>query len=450
VFVVAHEVMHCALRHHTRRGGRDPQLWNKACDYVVNLALRDAGFAMPAWVLCDDRFAGLGAEQVFRILDQEQKAAEQPPQGQPDCDPSTQGQNGADSDDAPEDEAAPGDDEKPDGQIGDAGDETGDEASDGGEDDEARSTPPDEDKPDGQDGDAGAEAGDDAPDRDGNAPGDTDGEPADSYAGDGDDASGVGNAANDETNDGAPGGGVDNDPEGCGEILDAAPSHDRAALGEIDAEWEVAVREAVNVQRRIDAGSLAGQLQRITDDLNQPRVDWREVLRRFVDPSSTKDYRWSSPNRRWLGRGVVVPGLVSDGVNHVGWITDTSSSIDKDALAQCRGEMQAALDEGAIDRLTVIDCDTRVTHVATFEKGDQIVFTAFGGGGTEFAPAFEWFNEHEPDVSAVIYFTDLCPNGNNFGDEPMFPVLWAAYGDPRIIKEQSTKLTFGECIDVAA
>jgi hypothetical protein len=35
-FVIAHEMLHLGLRHDTRRQGRDPFLWNVACDYVIN------------------------------------------------------------------------------------------------------------------------------------------------------------------------------------------------------------------------------------------------------------------------------------------------------------------------------------------------------------------------------------------------------------------------------
>ena len=35
-FVLAHELLHAALRHDLRCGDRDPYLWNIACDYVIN------------------------------------------------------------------------------------------------------------------------------------------------------------------------------------------------------------------------------------------------------------------------------------------------------------------------------------------------------------------------------------------------------------------------------
>ena len=34
--VIAHEVLHVACKHHTRRGNRDPYGWNVAADYAIN------------------------------------------------------------------------------------------------------------------------------------------------------------------------------------------------------------------------------------------------------------------------------------------------------------------------------------------------------------------------------------------------------------------------------
>ena len=44
---LAHEVMHPALQHHTRRGDRDRRRWNIACDYAINPMLIDAGLTFP-------------------------------------------------------------------------------------------------------------------------------------------------------------------------------------------------------------------------------------------------------------------------------------------------------------------------------------------------------------------------------------------------------------------
>ncbi|WP_321493700.1 VWA-like domain-containing protein [uncultured Desulfobacter sp.] len=64
----AHTVMHPACGHHMRRGSRDPDLWNQACDYVINPILLDAGLVLPDGFLWDDGYAGKTAEYVYRIL----------------------------------------------------------------------------------------------------------------------------------------------------------------------------------------------------------------------------------------------------------------------------------------------------------------------------------------------------------------------------------------------
>jgi len=66
---LAHEVMHPALQHHTRRGNRDQKRWNMACDYAINPLLIDAGLTLPKNVLLDARFTGMSAEEIYNCLD---------------------------------------------------------------------------------------------------------------------------------------------------------------------------------------------------------------------------------------------------------------------------------------------------------------------------------------------------------------------------------------------
>ena len=44
---MARVVMACALKHHTRRGERDPERWQMASQLVTHALLRDAGFTLP-------------------------------------------------------------------------------------------------------------------------------------------------------------------------------------------------------------------------------------------------------------------------------------------------------------------------------------------------------------------------------------------------------------------
>lgn len=66
--VLAHEVMHIVLEHGLRRQGRDPVLWNIACDFAINLILVDCGFKLPDGGCLDQKYVGLAAEQIYDLL----------------------------------------------------------------------------------------------------------------------------------------------------------------------------------------------------------------------------------------------------------------------------------------------------------------------------------------------------------------------------------------------
>jgi predicted metal-dependent peptidase len=63
-----HEGLHVTLCHHLRRGGIDPDLWNVACDYVINLIVFDAGEKLPEGALFDRQYRGMTANQVAKLL----------------------------------------------------------------------------------------------------------------------------------------------------------------------------------------------------------------------------------------------------------------------------------------------------------------------------------------------------------------------------------------------
>ena len=107
-FVVLHENLHKAYRHLTtwkKLHDENHSLANAACDYVINLKLKDLDpservIAMPRWAdgelkgkpmgLIDEKYRGLNAKQVFDLLKEEQKDKGDEGEGNPceDGDPS--------------------------------------------------------------------------------------------------------------------------------------------------------------------------------------------------------------------------------------------------------------------------------------------------------------------------------------------------------------------------
>ena len=74
-FILAHEYLHAGLQHHSRCQGRNPYLWNVACDFVINGWLHDMQIgSMPAdGLLYDESLNGLSAETVYDMIVRDMK-----------------------------------------------------------------------------------------------------------------------------------------------------------------------------------------------------------------------------------------------------------------------------------------------------------------------------------------------------------------------------------------
>ena len=135
--VLFHEGLHVSLGHHLRRGNIDPRLWNMAADYAINLIVREARLSLPDGALLDQKYRGLTAEQIARLLKQkqpDQPEQPQPPQGGGEGEGEGQGGSGA------------GDDTDDDQDQDDGQGQGGDEADDG-EDDAPSGAPDNFDQP---------------------------------------------------------------------------------------------------------------------------------------------------------------------------------------------------------------------------------------------------------------------------------------------------------------
>lgn len=82
--VLCHEVMHLAFRHIQRKRQRKDKAWNSACDYAVNVIIRDdLDMALPDWVLYRKDFKEKSAEEIYRTLQEEKREKQQGAKGKP-------------------------------------------------------------------------------------------------------------------------------------------------------------------------------------------------------------------------------------------------------------------------------------------------------------------------------------------------------------------------------
>jgi predicted metal-dependent peptidase len=230
-------------------------------------------------------------------------------------------------------------------------------------------------------------------------------------------------------------GGVTDPPAGGASLSDAGASRQpnppgqsgirvpsRADLARQEETWAIATAQAEATAKAM--GISAGDAARAIREQVTPRVDWRDVLRRYLSAAARSDYTWTPPNRRYIARGLYLPSLRSETLGPVVVAVDTSGSIDDATLAAFAAEITAILDEATPEAIHVIYCDAGVRATESFEPGDAIDLSPQGGGGTAFRPVFDWIARSDIQPVCAIYLTDL--DGDDFGPEPDYPVLWVS------------------------
>ena len=228
--------------------------------------------------------------------------------------------------------------------------------------------------------------------------------------------------------------------------IDLQPDTTAQAAPEAEAQ---ATREWSERLLRAHAGDGAfSMLRTLLADLPRSRTPWEQVLRtqlaRALTPRAAVS--WSRPSRSYLanqGRaGPHQPGPDRavprwrmpwepgfSGVKTVPRlvvIVYVSGSIDDKLMARFAREIEAIVRRLEAALVLVIG-DERVQRVARFEPRDlkprrlalhEIEFR--GGGGTDFTPLLEEADKHRPDIAVVL--TDL-EGPARF--RPRWPVIWA-------------------------
>lgn len=214
-----------------------------------------------------------------------------------------------------------------------------------------------------------------------------------------------------------------------------------SAQGFDDHDWEGADNlsddEVKDLEKEIDVAIRQGSMiasksgatgNRLLDELMQAKVDWREVLREFIQTTCTgSDYStWKRPNRRYIGAGVYMPSGISEKVDELVIAIDTSGSIPDADLAVFLSEVQAICTTVKPDKVRILYWGHEVVgdeSYATHELDTLAQSTRpKGGGGTDVECVVEYMQRHQIKPQATIIFTD----GHLFGDWGTWdcPTLW--------------------------
>jgi predicted metal-dependent peptidase len=233
------------------------------------------------------------------------------------------------------------------------------------------------------------------------------------------------------------------DPGGCGSFEDARDEYGnpltKAERDRAEAEITVAIQQAAQAAKA--QGKLPGSLARLVEELVHPILDWREMLRSFIDHSARTDYSWRQPNRRHIADGLYLPSFRSDGLKPLVLAIDTSGSIMQKELNQFQAELNDILLSYPAT-VNVIYCDSEISDTQTITPDEYPVqLQTTGFGGTDLCPPFEWAIKNVPNAGCLIYLTDL--KGNSPEIDPGIPTLWISTTKDRDLAE-SYRPKFGK------
>jgi predicted metal-dependent peptidase len=236
-----------------------------------------------------------------------------------------------------------------------------------------------------------------------------------------------------------PEGGYGMGGEGEGEGFDV---HDWEGAKELSEEQkkalakdiDQAIRQGVIAHSKV-AGSGTGGLGRELEEMTEPQVDWREVLREFVTSvCSAKDASsWRRVNRRYLGNDVYMPSLIGERVGHLVIGIDTSGSVGGKELAEFLSEVQGIAEEVHPEKVDLIYWDGSVAGHEEYDYASvsNIVSSTKpkGGGGTDPTCVMHYLKEKNIKPEAIIMLTDGCIG--EWGNEWEAPVLWTIVGNSK-------------------
>ncbi|GBC99779.1 hypothetical protein HRbin17_02310 [bacterium HR17] len=205
-----------------------------------------------------------------------------------------------------------------------------------------------------------------------------------------------------------------------------------------------AVAEAI--VRHKDRGVIPAGWSRWAEEVLQPKVDWKKLLKRKVRGAITIgigqriDYSLARPHRRAeTYEPVLPPSLQGDFVPRVVCVVDTSGSIGERELAQALAEVRQVL-ETLRTPVVVLPCDAVPYEPVKVLTASQLLRLHLrGGGGTDMVAGIEAALRLKPTPDAVIVLTDgytpfpnqryqvpvifgiFAPNGSSAAPKPPMP-----------------------------
>jgi predicted metal-dependent peptidase len=229
---------------------------------------------------------------------------------------------------------------------------------------------------------------------------------------------------------------LDGDADGDGDSKDGE-GKGRPQLSEAEKQ---AIRDEIKeavlaAAQTAGAGNLPAGVKRIIEELTEPKMNWRELLRMQLESTIKSDYTWMRASRKGWHMDAVMPGMNLDPMIDIAVAIDTSGSIGEDMLRDFLSEIQGIMDSFPAYKIHVFCFDTDVHNPAVYTSDNLDSITEYepgGGGGTDFDAIYNYLKEEEIEPKRLVVFTDGYPFGS-WGDEQYTDTVWILHGTTSIV-----------------
>jgi predicted metal-dependent peptidase len=196
------------------------------------------------------------------------------------------------------------------------------------------------------------------------------------------------------------------------------------------------IKEAVlAAAQTAGAGNLPAGVKRMVQELTEPKMNWRELLRMQLESTIKSDYTWMRTSRKGWHMDAVMPGMQLEPMIDIAVAIDTSGSIGEAMLKDFLSEIQGIMDSFPAYRIHVFCFDTDVHNPAVYTSDNLESIAEYeptGGGGTDFDAIYTYLKEQEIEPKRLVVFTDGYPFGS-WGDENYTDTVWILHGTTSIV-----------------
>ena len=182
---------------------------------------------------------------------------------------------------------------------------------------------------------------------------------------------------------------------------------------------------------RIRAGDQDGYGgSAVIDRVMRPKANWAKRISALVKKTGKvigSTYR--RPSRRTMATGVISPHKIKSSIDEIVFAVDVSYSVDMVRLRVFFDHFERLRETIFIKKIHIVPFTTVASNdaVQVVRHGQKLPRKFQIGGGTSFAPIFNWQRRYAKRAEMVIVFTDL--GSNDYGRKPKCPVLWVS-SDP--------------------